>query len=218
MALEKTEADKRLIEERKQNLSERSKVQADRALLRADQARNSIQSLQQKVSSERVVSPISGTIYSLPLRGPAFVHEGDMLAELADLKRVRVRVFVDEPDLGSLKEGQSVEITWDALPNRVWAGLVQQLPKTVVTRGSRNVGEVLCSVENEHTELLPNTNVNVRIRTAERQNALTIPRAAVHSETNKRYVFVIDGGRLRKREITVGISTLSDYEVLTGLN
>src|SRR5262245_19778513 len=84
LALEKVEADKRLIEEKKHSLSERSKVQADRASLRADEARNSIQSLQQKVNSERVVSPITGTIYSLPLRGPAFVHEGDMLAELAD--------------------------------------------------------------------------------------------------------------------------------------
>jgi multidrug efflux pump subunit AcrA (membrane-fusion protein) len=131
---------------------------------------------------------------------------------------VRVRVFVDEPDLGSLKEGQAVEITWDALPSRVWAGKVQQLPKAIVTRGSRNVGEVLCSVENEGSELLPNTNVNVRIRTASSQNVLTIPRAVVRSEGNKRYVFVVEDRRLRKRDITVGISTLADYEVVSGLS
>jgi multidrug efflux pump subunit AcrA (membrane-fusion protein) len=67
-------------------------------------------------------------------------------------------------------------------------------------------------------ELLPNINVNVRIRTAERQNALTIPRAAVHSEGTQRYVFVVDGDRLRRREITVGISTLAEHEILSGLN
>jgi len=217
-ALEKAEGDKRYIEQKKNELSQRSKTQAERAGLRSEEAKNAIDSLEQKVSSERIVAPVSGTVYALPVRAEGLVHAGDVLAEIADLKRVRVRVFVDEPDLGSLKEGQAVEITWDALPSRVWAGKVQQLPKAIVTRGSRNVGEVLCSVENEGSELLPNTNVNVRIRTASSQNVLTIPRAVVRSEGNKRYVFVVEDRRLRKRDITVGISTLADYEVVSGLS
>jgi multidrug efflux pump subunit AcrA (membrane-fusion protein) len=145
------------------------------------------------------------------------VHTGDVLAELADLKQTRVRVFVDEPELGSLQQGQTVEITWEALPNRTWAGVVEQLPKTIVTRGSRNVGEVLCSVNNEKGELLPNTNVNVRIRTGDRQNALTVPRTAIRTEGNEHYVFLVDQGRLRKRDITGGISNATDYEVLNGI-
>ena len=95
---------------------------------------------------------------------------------------------------------------------------MQQLPKTIVTRGSRNVGEVLCSVSNDQSELLPNTNVNVRIRTAERQNALTVPRDAVRTVDNKRYVFVVESGRLRNREIRIGISSPSINEVLDGIN
>jgi HlyD family secretion protein len=218
IALERAEADKRLIEEKKKALAERSQVQADRAALRADEARNSIASLEEKVRSERIVAPASGTVYSLSVRTPSLVKAGDMLAELADLSRVRVRVFVDEPDLGSLKVGQAVEITWDALPNRVWTGTVQQLPTTIVTRGSRNVGEVLCSVENQQSELLPNTNVNVRIRTADRPAVLAVPRAAVRSDANKRYVFLVKNGRLEKREVTVGIANLTDYEILAGIN
>ena len=95
---------------------------------------------------------------------------------------------------------------------------MQQLPKTIVTRGSRNVGEVLCSVSNDQSQLLPNTNVNVRIRTAERQNVLTVPRAAVRTVDNKRYVFVVESGRLRNREIRIGISSPSINEVLDGIN
>jgi HlyD family secretion protein len=217
IALEKTQADKRLLEQKRMNLSDRSRTQAERATLRADEARDSIQALGQKVTSARVVAPVSGTIYSLPARTGTFVHVGDTLAEMADLKQVRVRAFIDEPELGSLKEGQIVEITWDALPNRVWMGQIVQLPKTIVTRGSRNVGEVLCSVNNDESELLPNINVNVRIRTAQRQNALTLERAAVRSEGNKRYVFVVEDGRLKRREITIGISNPAIYEVLSGI-
>jgi HlyD family secretion protein len=128
-----------------------------------------------------------------------------------------VRVFVDEPELGSLQQGQAVEITWEALPNRMWTGQVEQLPKTVVARGSRNVGEVLCAVNNGQGELLPNTNVNVRIRTGDRQNILTILRTAIRTEASEHYVFVVDQGRLRKRKIDAGISNATDYEILNGI-
>ncbi len=217
IALQRAEADKRLIEQKKDAIQQRSKLQAERAALRADEARHSIRFLEEKLNSARVIAPVPGTLYSLPARGGTFVHTGDVLAEVADLSRVRARAFVDEPELGSLKAGQTVEITWDALPNRMWAGQVEQLPKTIVARGSRNVGEVLCSVSNEQAELLPNTNVNVRIRIAEHENALTIPRATVRTEGDKRFVFVVDAGHLRKQQVTVGISNAKDYEILGGI-
>jgi HlyD family secretion protein len=153
----------------------------------------------------------------MPSKAGTYVHTGDVLAELADLRQTRVRVFVDEPELGSLQKGQAVEITWEALPTRTWQGEVEQLPKTVVARGSRNVGEVLCSVNNEEGALLPNINVNVRIRTGDRQNVLTVPRRAVRTEGGGHYVFVVDQGRLRKRDIDAGISTATDYEILSGI-
>jgi len=217
IALQRAEADKRLIEQKNDAIQQRSKLQAERAALRADEARHSIRFLEEKLNSARVIAPVPGTLYSLPARGGTFVHTGDVLAEVADLSRVRARAFVDEPELGSLKAGQTVEITWDALPNRMWAGQVEQLPKTIVARGSRNVGEVLCSVSNEQAELLPNTNVNVRIRIAEHENSLTIPRATVRTEGDKRFVFVVDAGHLRKQQVTVGISNAKDYEILGGI-
>jgi HlyD family secretion protein len=216
-ALEKAQADKRLWEEKRAATAERSRNQAERAELRADEARESIQSLERKINSARVIAPADGTVYSLSARTGTFTHTGDTLAEMADLKRVRARAFIDEAELGSLKQDQPVEISWDALPARVWTGVVEQLPKTIVTRGSRNVGEVLCSVVNDEAVLLPNTNVNVRIRTAKREKVLTLPRAAVRSEGNKRFVFVVDSGHLRKREIMVGISDPTVYEIVGGI-
>lgn len=216
-ALEKALADKHALEQKKHAVSERSHNQADRASLKADEARVAIEALDEKIKSARVVSPITGTVYSLSAKAGTFVHTGDTLAQIADLKRVRVRAFIDEPELGSLKEGLPVEITWDALPGQVWTGVVEQLPKIIVTRGSRNVGEVLCSVNNDEAVLLPNTNVNVRIRTAERKDTLTLPRAAVHNEGGKHHVFVVEGGRLKKQEVAVGISNSSIYELSGGI-
>jgi HlyD family secretion protein len=138
---------------------------------------------------------------------------------------VRVRAFVDEPELGGLEPNESVRITWDALPSRSWEGKTEVIPKQVVPRGTRSVGELLCSVNNEKLELLPNINVDVRISAHERQNVLTVPRSAVESNGGKRFVFVVkDGGlnvgknTLEKRLIAVGIADTANYEVLSGLN
>ena len=60
---------------------------------------------------------MDGTLYSLPVKAGDYVTVGQLLAEMADLHRVRVRAFVDEPDLGHLAPNQTVQITWDARSN-----------------------------------------------------------------------------------------------------
>jgi HlyD family secretion protein len=147
---------------------------------------------------------------------------GDLLAEMADLHQVRVRAFVDEPEMGGLEPGLPVKITWDALPNKVWNGRTEITPKQVVPRGSRSVGELLCSVENEKLELLPNTNVNVRINSRERIDVLTVPRGTVDTIGGQTFVFVVKNGVgksvLEKRPIRVGIADATNYEVTGGLD
>jgi RND family efflux transporter MFP subunit len=221
-ALDTAKADLKKLQDQKNALireaGRTSKEKADTLGLQADEARISVRSFDLKLASENLSAPVSGTLYVLSAHSGAFVHTGDPLGELANLKQIRVRAFVDEVDLGSLSPGQPVEITWDAVPGRKWTGQVEQLPKTIVARGTRSVGEVLCSVGNDDLQLLPNTNVNVRIRATERQNVLSIPRAAVQIDGDKRYVFVIDQEKLRRHDVTLGTSNATMYEVLNGVN
>jgi HlyD family secretion protein len=188
------------------------------------QAQSAIAALEEKVHDGRITAPGDGTLYSLPVRQGDFVKAGDLLAEMADLHQVRVRAFVDEPEIGALQPDQPVRITWDALPDRVWLGRTESIPKQVVPRGTRSVGELLCSVNNEKLELLPNVNVNVRINSQERSNVLVIPRGTVASESGRRFVFVVRSSGLgvgkkflEKREIQLGIADSVHYQVLGGL-
>jgi multidrug efflux pump subunit AcrA (membrane-fusion protein) len=145
------------------------------------------------------------------------VKEGDLLAEMADMHHVRVRAFIDEPELGQIDLNQAVEIFWDAHPDREWAGRTEVVPKQVVAHGTRNVGELICSVSNERLDLIPNTTVDVRIHISERPNALVIPRGALFIDGGKRFVFVVQDNRLHRREIRVGIANPTMIEVLSGL-
>jgi HlyD family secretion protein len=216
--LAKARAKLAALQERKQALAETASVSGESAKLTIDQERDTIGSLEEKLKSATVVSPADGTLYSLPVRAGDYVQTGQVLAEMADLRRVRVRAFVDEPDLGWLEAGQSVQVMWDARPGQVWNGFTTEIPKQVVPRESRSVGEVLCSVDNNTRELLPNVNVEVRIEVRERKDALVVPRAAVsYDKKGQRYVYVFDDGKVHRRNITVGIASASNYEVLSGL-
>jgi HlyD family secretion protein len=215
--LAKARANLEALEAKKQALEQRSAVIVEGASLRVSQEQNLVEALEEKVRSATVTSPINGTLYSLPVKAGDYVKVGDTLAEMADLRHVRVRAFVDEPDLGALEAGQDVEVTWDAKPGHVWSGRTEQVPKQVVARGMRSVGEVLCSVDNNQLDLLPNVNVQVRILVHERRGALVVPRTAVREDNGKRYVFVLLGNKLHRRDISVGIASASKYEVVKGL-
>jgi HlyD family secretion protein len=208
----------------KQEFDRQARLDAERGELQVQQTLSEMAALEDKVSDGKIAAPVDGTLYSLPVRAGDYVKLGDLLAEMADLHKVRVRAFIDEPDLGALEPDQPVMITWDALANRSWPGKTEIIPKQVVPHGTRSVGELLCSVVNDKLELLPNINVNVRINSRERMNVLAVPRGAVESEGGHRYVFVVRAGQLgvgkstlEKREIRVGIADATSYEVMSGL-
>ena len=222
--LAKADAQVKQLTAAKQEFTHGVKLDASRTSLQVEQLRSQAALLEEKVRDGRIVAPADGTLYSLPTKAGDYVKMGDLLAEMADLHKVRVRAFIDEPELGGLEPGEPVRITWDALPNRTWMGKTQVIPKQVVARGARSVGELLCEVNNDKLELLPNINVSVRINSHERINVLTVPRGTVEADGGQRFVFVVlrnalgvGKATLQKREIRVGIADATNYEVLSGL-
>jgi len=199
-------------------------LSSGQAALQVQQAQSTVAALEEKVRDGRITAPTDGTLYSLPVKNGDYVKVGDLLAQMADLRQVRVRAFIDEPELGALEPNEPVKITWDALPNRTWDGRTEIVPKQVVARGTRSVGELLCAVSNDGLALLPNINVNVRINSQERSNVLSLPRGAVSTENGRRFVFVVkknplavSQSTLEKREIKVGIADATSFEVVSGL-
>jgi HlyD family secretion protein len=216
--LTQAESDVQSSEKAKQTLVQQAQLDQGRVALQVEHARTMVRDLEERLDSAHGSAPFDGTLYSLPIRQGDFVKAGDLLAEMADLHHVRIRAFIDEPELGQIDVNQSVEILWDAHPGAVWNGRTEVLPKQVVTRGTRNVGELICSVNNERLDLLPSTTVDVRIHVSERVAALVVPRGAVLIEGDKRFVYRVEDGRLRRRLITVGVANPTKIEVLSGLS
>ncbi|HZR32775.1 MAG TPA: efflux RND transporter periplasmic adaptor subunit [Terriglobales bacterium] len=209
--LQRAESQVNLLEQKlkdRYSTSEVGKVQAQETEGKAAYA-----AAEDMLRNSNIRAPRAGIVYSLPVREGAFVNTGDLLIQVADTSSVQVRAFVDEPDIGRLSPGERVEITWDALPGRIWRGNVKGVPVAVQLVGTRNVGQVTCAVDNHDMKLLPNVNVNVTIVTGEHRNVLTLPREAVHQDGGKPYVFQIVDGVLRRQAVSVGISNLTLAEV-----
>jgi len=231
LALTKAQAEVTRLSAAKQEFDRSVRLDTGQAVLHVQQIQSEVAALEEKVRQGRITAPTDGTLYSLgrsaeltPLKAGDYVRVGDLLAEMADLHKVRVRAYIDEPELGALEPNQAVRITWDALPSKTWVGKTETVPKQVVPHGSRSVGELLCAVNNDKLELLPNINVNVSINSRERLGVLSVPRGAVAAEGGRRYVFVVRRNQLsvskstlEKREIHVGIADATRYEVVSGL-
>jgi len=224
LALTKAQAEVTRLTAAKQEFERGVRLDTEQAMLHVQQIQDEVAALQEKARQGKISAPVDGTLYSLPVKAGEFVKLGDLLAEMADLHKVRVRAFIDEPELGALEANEPVKITWDALPSKTWTGKTEILPKQVVPHQNRSVGELLCAVNNDKLELLPNINVNVRINSRERIGVLSVPRGAVAAEGGRRFVFVVKNGQLgvgkstlEKREIHVGIADATNYEVVSGL-
>ena len=165
---------------------ELARVEAQRT-----EAQAAYDAAQDVLAKSNVHAPFNGIVYSLPAKQGGFVAAGDLLLQVADLRKVLVRAFVDEPDVGRLTPGDPIEITWDAIPGRIWRSAVTAVPSTVKLRGSRNVGETTSIVDNKDLKLLPNINVGVTIVAAEHDNVLVVPREAVRMDDSKPYVLQV---------------------------
>lgn len=180
-------------------------------------AQANLAAAEQVEKQTHITAPVAGTVYSLDAAPSNFVEQGKLLAQLADLKLERVRAYFDEPDLGRLALNQSVIIRWDAKPGQEWQGHIEHLPASVVTYTTRNVGEVLISIDEPKDGLLPDTNVTVQVTTSSQPNALNIPRAALYYENGQYFVFKVVGSELKRTPVTIGAPNLTQAPVLSGL-
>lgn len=171
----------------------------------------------QVVDEANIRAPFIGTVYRIPVSQTEYVQQGDLLLQMADLSKMQVRAYFDEPEIGKLRVGQPVTIKWDAQPGKTWHGHIARVPSTIVTYTTRNVGEVLVTIDDAHDDLLPNTNVRVTALVANEPNALNISREALHTENGQPYVYQVRGDKLHRVPITVGNINLTQVEVLSGL-
>jgi HlyD family secretion protein len=88
----------------------------------------------------------------------------------------------------------------------------------VINYTTRNVGEVYCTIDDADGQLLPNTNVNVTVTTANVADVVYVPREALHTEQGLSYVYRVVHDKLKRTRVTVGNLNLTQIQIESGLN
>jgi len=215
--LDAAAAELKLLETKQKDRYSRPEV--TRVEAQRSEAQSAYSAAQDVLNQLVIRAPFAGIVYSLPVKQHSWVNPGDLVLQEADLSKVLVRAYVDEPDVARLAPREKIEVTWDAMPGRIWTGTVTAVPASVKLHGTRNVGETTCIVANQDFKLLPNINVGVTIVTAEHSDALTIPRESLRQDDSVPYVYqVVNNNEIRRQNVQTSISNLTKVEVTGGIS
>jgi HlyD family secretion protein len=139
----------------------------------------------QKTEDAAMEAPIGGTIISRPVTQGQIItsatsaNGGTTLMTIADLNRVRMRVTIDEVEMGNVRVGESATVQVDAFPDHPFQGVIEKVePQAVVTQGV-TFFPVLVSISNKDGLLMPGMNGEVTIKAADLTGVLQVPIDAV---------------------------------------
>lgn len=137
---------------------------------------------------------------------------------LIDVKPRYVRVEIDEVDLPKVTLGQHARIKILAVRREPFRGVVRKVvPYVSNIREQDRTSEVEITVDSEGILLPAGASADVEIVTETRENALTVVSKAILGRAQDRYVYRLNGGRIKKTPVYLGIVGYSVSEVVSGL-
>lgn len=169
----------------------------DRALSARDQARAQVaqseaQVRQQEASAENsrlnlgrsvIRSPVDGVVLTRavePGQTVAASLQAPVLFKIAeDLAKMEIMLAVDEADIGQVAEGQRVNFTVDAYPERQFEGRVRQVRLSATNTSNVITYPVVVAVDNADQTLFPGMTANAEIEVSRRDGVLKVPNAAL---------------------------------------
>lgn len=161
-------------------------------------------------------APASGVVLEKDVVEGAAVMPGTKLYRIAAVDRVWVEAQVFEADLPFVSVGTPVEVTLPFVPGRVFTGKVAYVYPAL--QGSTRTGQLRIELSNREGLLKPQMYADVTFR-IDRGVKLTVPTSAIIYTGPRRLVFVDLGeGRLRPREVKLGLRSEDGYEVVSGLS
>lgn len=167
--------------------------------------------------SALLITPIPGVVYELNVKPGDWVEPGTAVAKVGNLETMRLKVYVDEPDLGRMSTGMKIKVSWDAIPDESWQATVERVPPQVTAMGTRMVGEVIARMPNPGMKIPTGSNLNAEIQAERVEAALTIPKESLRRKDSRIGVLVAENGTLRWRDVRIGISSLASVQVIDGL-
>ena len=162
----------------------------------------------------QLTAPFAGRITSVDVMAGDRVAPGSPAFRLDDLSSLLVDVFVSEVDINRVQTGQAVNMTFDAILNQTYNGIVKEVSPVGVSL--QGVIEFLVTVELSDADknVKPGMTAAVNIVVDQLENVLLVPNRAVRVVDGQRVVYILDGDELVAVKIKLGASSDNESEVV----
>jgi membrane fusion protein, multidrug efflux system len=187
----------------------------DEAFAALQTARASVQLAQTRLDKTVLRAPFDGILGLRSVSKGGYVNSGDTLVTLQSIDPLKVDFRVPETLLSSIRVGQKIRLTTDALPDRSFEGAIYAIDPQLDVNG--RALKLRALVDNHDQILRPGLFARVGIAAESRDNAIMIPEAAVVPEGNTRYVFRIEDGKAVRVDVKLGMRRNGEVEVTEGL-
>jgi membrane fusion protein (multidrug efflux system) len=171
----------------------------------------------------RITAPFSGTITARFVDPGAFIPaatsgtpaQSAALVSLMDFSRVRVQVFVPEPEVPFIKNGLPVQVKVEELRGRIFRGSVTRFAHALDEATKTMLTEI--ELPNPAGELRAGMYASVQLEVERKSDALLVPVQAVLIEKAGTSVFIVADGRAKKTPVQVGFNDGSNAEIAGGI-
>jgi HlyD family secretion protein len=179
-------------------------------------AEANVQALENTINGSRIIAPFDGNVTDI------FTAEGDHISSGADaiqldnLSTLVVDVTVTEVDINSVKVGDAATITFDAIANKTYNGVVSQVGDSGTTTSGVVNFNVTVTITNADAQVKPGFTAVTTIITDQVTGALLVPVAAIRTINNHKMVIVMRNGVATPVPVTLGASSDTFSALVSG--
>ncbi|CAN5741099.1 hypothetical protein BH23GEM9_BH23GEM9_34740 [soil metagenome] len=165
---------------------ESAKLEEANARAQFVKAKVNLELAAERMGDVTIRAPIDGVIIRRDVEEGGIIQSasqnisgGTTIFLMADLTEMQVRTLVSETDLGKIQPGMSARVSVEAFPGRAFEGTVTKIEPQAVVEQNVTMFPVLVHLSNHDGSLKPGMNGEVVVEVARRENAVTVPNAAV---------------------------------------
>jgi membrane fusion protein, multidrug efflux system len=192
----------------------KAKAEADSALANAEKANWQMQQIMMDYLT--VTAPFNGVITQRNVHPGALVSaeakDIQPMLELKEIDHLRLQVDIPESAASSLKSDDSITFSPTALPGVVRKGRISRISMNISMQFRSERVEL--DVYNPDNQLAPGMYADVLFDTQGVPNSLTVPRSAVVTSTERKYVLVVRQGKVVKIDVRTGNENATSIEVI----
>ncbi len=171
---------------------------------------------QKQLDNTYLKATINGRIATKLINVGQTLGPGSPIATLVDDSAFKLKVFVPENNITKVKLKDQVEVTVDAITGKSFKGTIQSVSIAFEGEGNSYPVEIIIQ-KSGNQDIKAGMFARSTISTLKKDNTMLIPSAAVITNDNQTYVYVVSGNKAVKKQIEIGLKNNENSEVLSGL-